>query len=304
MLTPHAQLTQSLSGTSSVTVTHLYGLGREAISAADIVEWPFAQIIETLDNRTCPLCRRLHGLILAKTDPRYHQYKYPSHIGCRRIMVDIGKGELGDDGKPLLPDFRDPPKALLEKHGHFHIDPDKYSALRIPSRPEGRDFIYVPGKGGAPHKLIWRAGLSDEARRATIKDMLGEIIRDPETLRLSANLLRQLGLWATEEADFSNLALALSHRDDWPGLKDDLGFTELAYRLTALEDTAVCALVVGGAYRFGYWRSAVMMPGYECEDVALILDPATGQLTDLRRRPKSWFFHHRGFLDIAGFAPL
>lgn len=303
MLTPRDQLKLSLAGTASVQVTHLYGLGRDAVSAADPSEFPFAQIIEVLDDRICNLCRTLHGLILAKTDPRYHEYKYPSHVRCRRIMVDIGKDEKDDDGSPLKPNFVDPPRELLEKHGHFHINPDKYSALRIPVRPEGADFIYAPGKVGEPHRLIWRQGLSDEARRATISDMLGEITRDPETLSLSANLLRQLALWASEEADFANLAVALSHRDDWPQLPDDMGFTELAYRLSASTDTAVCALVDEGRFRIGYWRATVPMPGFECEDVALLFDPYTGQIIELRRRSKRWFTSHTGFINIEGFLP-
>jgi len=302
MLTPPQQLKQSLSGTSSVLVTHLYGLGREAIGMADIEEWPLAQIVETLDERTCPLCRSLHGMILSKTDPRYHQYKYPSHIGCRRIMVDIGKGEKNDDGTPLTPDFKDPAQELIERYGHFHVDPNKYGALRIPSRPEGCDFIYSRDKATGRYGLVWRPGLSDEARRATIQDMLGEILRDPETLAKSSHLLRQLGMWAAEEADYAaiNEVFALA-RESWPALPQDIQLAELAYRLTQYPDTAVCLIEQLGAIRVALWRSEVPMPGnVSAQDVALLLNPVTGQLIDLRARPREWFTRQPGFVPISG----
>jgi hypothetical protein len=303
MLTPSQQLKQALDGTASVQVTHLYGLGRSAVGAADIADWPHAQIIETLDQKTCPLCRHLHGMILSKTDPRYHEYKYPSHIHCRRIMVDIGKGELNDDGTPLTPNFTDPPRALVERYGHFQINPDKYSALRIPARPEGRDFLYVPGKAGEPHRLIWRPGLSDEARRATIQDMTAELLAHPESLPQSANLLRQLAQWATEEADFVDLSAVLASRAAWPAITTDLQLTELAYRLAA-GSAAVCVIEQAGVQRVGLWSPNVPLPGgLSATDVALLLDPITGQLLDIQQRPRSWFTSHPGFKNIEGFAP-
>ena len=302
MLIPTQQIKQSLNGTASVQVTHLYGLGRDAVGAADIAEFPFAQIIEVLDERTCPLCRALHGMILAKTDPRYHQYKYPSHIGCRRIMVDIGKGEKNDDGSPLTPDFKDPHPDLISKYGHFQTDPDKYAALRIPSRPEGRDFIYSRDKATGRYGLVWRPGLSDEARRATIQDMLGEILRDPETLAKSGPLLRQLGMWAAEEVDYQAIGdVFAAARQSWPALPQDIQLAELAYRLTQYPDTAVCLIEQLGAIRVALWRAEVPMPGnVTAQDVALLLNPVTGQLIDLRARPQDWFPQQEGFIPLSG----
>jgi hypothetical protein len=168
MPTIEQQVNQILDGTASVSVTSLYGLGRDVAMPAD--EYPLAEINETLDGRTCPLCEYLDGMILRKNTPAYNQYRNPSHINCRRILVDIHRDEVGEDGLPVREDFRPPDPALLDRYGHFVLDPDKYAELRIPSRPEGRDFIFLRGPAGQPGQLIWLDGLPDAVRRQTLEE--------------------------------------------------------------------------------------------------------------------------------------
>ena len=168
MNTIASQIDLILQGTASVTVTSLYGLGREAAMPAE--EYPLAQINETLDERTCPLCQYLDGMVVAKSSPDYERYRYPSHINCRRIMVDIHRDEVDETGNPTQPDFKPPDEALLKRYGHFTLDPNKYAELRIPSRPEGRDFIFLRGPAGEPGQLIWLDGLPQSVRDQTLQE--------------------------------------------------------------------------------------------------------------------------------------
>lgn len=170
MREPEDQITYMLQATASVTVTNNYGLGRDASMPVD--QFPLAEISESLDDRVCSLCAHLDGMIIDRNTPSYDEYRWPSHINCRRIMVYIGKDEIDIDGQPMRPNFQAPPRELLEKHGHFHIDPDKYAELRMPARPEGRDFVFSPGQDGQPGALLWMPGLSDQAIKRTIRDML------------------------------------------------------------------------------------------------------------------------------------
>lgn len=169
MRQPEDQITYMLDATANVTVTSNYGLGRDAAMPAD--EFPLAEISETLDERVCQLCSMLDGQIVRRDSPEYDEFRWPSHINCRRIMIYIGKDEIDIDGEPMQPTFVRPDDDIIAKHGHFHVDPNKYAELRIPSRPEGRDFIFVRGPEGEPGALLWTEGLSDDAIRQTMIDM-------------------------------------------------------------------------------------------------------------------------------------
>ncbi len=169
MRQPEDQITYMLDATANVTVTSNYGLGRDAAMPAD--EFPLAEISESLDDRTCQLCAMLDGQIVRRDSPEYDEFRWPSHINCRRIMVYIGRDEVGPDGEPMQPTFVRPDKEIIAKHGHFHVEPDKYAELRMPARPEGRDFIFVRGADGQPGTLLWTEGLSEDAIRQTVIDM-------------------------------------------------------------------------------------------------------------------------------------
>lgn len=170
MREPDDQITYMLEATANVTVTSAHGLGRDA--AMPEGEFPLAEISESLDDQTCQLCRMLDGQIVRRDSPEYDEFRWPSHINCRRIMIYIGKDEIGLDGQPVQPAFVRPDDDIIAKHGHFHVDPNKYRELRIPSRPEGRDFIFSPGPKGEPGALLWAPGLSWNGLKSTLLDML------------------------------------------------------------------------------------------------------------------------------------
>jgi hypothetical protein len=127
-------LQKSLQATATITVAELHNEGMAA--ANNPQEWPFAQISEILDNRTCPLCRRVDGMILRVGTPEHAKWRQPSHINCRRTLIYISKDEQN-----VRADFEEPEPELIKKHGHYHVQPDKYAELRIPAEPAGRHVV-------------------------------------------------------------------------------------------------------------------------------------------------------------------
>ncbi len=108
-------------------------------------EYPLAQISEILDERTCPLCQLLDGKIIQRGTPEWDEYRKPSHINCRRTFIYIAKEEI--ESENIEPDFAPPPPDIVAKHGHFHIDPNRYSPLRVPAFADVRQFIVRRLKG-------------------------------------------------------------------------------------------------------------------------------------------------------------
>jgi hypothetical protein len=155
-------MNQHLTMTATVIVGELDAEARAEL--ADLALWPLAQIVEVLDERTCPLCEYVDGMILDRRSPEFERWRNPSHINCRRTLAYVSsrEREIGPDGQPIptRPDFVEPPAALIYKHGHFVVDPERYSPLRIPAQPEGRDFVFKrirdPESGDLVSVLHWR----------------------------------------------------------------------------------------------------------------------------------------------------
>ena len=126
-----------LAATASVTYTEITNLAEDLTLPQD--EYPLAQIIETYDERICPLCQWLHGKIIRRGTPEWDEYRQPSHINCRRTFAYIS-AEDADDNPP---DFEPPPPSLINQHGHFHRDPRRYEPLRVPAYADRRQFIFV-----------------------------------------------------------------------------------------------------------------------------------------------------------------
>jgi hypothetical protein len=314
MLSPESQITQSLTSTATVITTEAYGLGRDAVGAWNIDEYPWAQRIEVLDQVTCPLCRQINGMVFDKRSPAYQQYRWPLHIGCRGIIVDIGRGEMGDDGKPLKPDFVQPDQALIDKHGHFLVNPDKYEALRMPARPEGRDFIHKRMPGGR-WETVWRLGLSDAALRSTLKDMAGSLARDTNLTGavLGAEYLKLVGHAAGNALFRDTTQQVLLHMHDWDLLLPPGGVTELSdidfasipYWATEPDaDPAplVCSFRRAGRELIGIYSPTVRIGqlGVEIPDVAIIYDPGSSLITDIFRAEGG----AEEFMSYSAFRPL
>lgn len=134
-----ADLQNKLTMTAEVTVTDMTNLGEELTLDPD--EYPLAQIVETLDTRTCPLCEFLNGKIIRRGTPEWAEYSRPSHINCRRRFVYWHK-DTRVGGQPLRPTFVQPPRDLIRKHGHFHLDPQRYEPLRVPALADRRQFVF------------------------------------------------------------------------------------------------------------------------------------------------------------------
>lgn len=164
-----------LSGITGAFPATYYQLGKDDLSPDD---YPLAQIIERLDSPTiCDLCKHLHGMIVRKGTPEYARWRLPSHIHCRRIMVDIHRDEVDNEGRPTEANFVEPPADLVRRHGHFVNEPKRYEALRVPARPTGRDFI-VRRTAGQQTELIFARALPDTLLRATMRQIAMTIFED------------------------------------------------------------------------------------------------------------------------------
>ena len=155
-------LNEELESTAAITMVQMENLGRADALPAD--EFPAFEIVEEIDDATCELCEEIDGQIIDRDHPDFEELQDPSHINCRRILVGVGADEVDPDGNPVEPDYERPSSKLIEEHGHFMLDKEKYAPLRIPSQPEGRDFIaqsYVDDNGERHVKLQWRVPTYD-----------------------------------------------------------------------------------------------------------------------------------------------
>ncbi len=287
MLTPDSTINQILNNSATATLVHDFDLGRDAAPAREA--FPLAEINEVLDDVICPLCQSLHGKIMARNSAAYEEFKRPSHINCRRIMVFIGKDEVDLDGEPMTPDFERPPQELLDKHGHFHIDPDKYAQLRIPSRPEARDFIFARGAAGEPGRLLWRPGLSLEALRATLADMAQIAAGSGLPAAEAASAYAGLTYHAACEASYDDFAREFAaHANDWPEVVGDLGdvqYASIPIHAAGDPDTWVATYMEGRSERVALYHPSLPATTRRqgLPDVLVEYDPNAGRVVSVRR---------------------
>lgn len=150
-------LNDVLRMTAEVSIQQLENAARVDALPAD--EYPLWEIMEEIDDASCDLCIEMDGMIIDRDHPDFDDIQNPAHINCRRIMVGIGKDEVGPDDEPVEPTYERPSDELVQKHGHFMVDRERYVALRVPSQPEGRDFIaqpFVDPDGNRHVRLLWR----------------------------------------------------------------------------------------------------------------------------------------------------
>lgn len=144
---------QALRATASIAYTEVSNLAQDLALPED--EYPLAQILEVYDDDICPLCAWLNGRIIKRGTPEWEKYRLPSHINCRRTFAYI-PADAGEQ-----PDFEEPPPSLLQKHGHFHVDPLKYEELRAPVFADRRQFVFRrvkdPETGERRSILFWFA---------------------------------------------------------------------------------------------------------------------------------------------------
>lgn len=307
MLNPQQTVDANLRGAAFATLVEDFNLGRDAALPLD--EFPFAQIIETLDERVCPLCARVHGMILDRRSPEFAQWRSPSHINCRRVIAYIGKDEVNEDGTPVVPDFQRPPDEIIQKHGHYHVDSKKYSELRVPARPEGRDFIAVPEGRGRPARILWREGLPLDALKATLRDMY-ELLQDAGLDdALLAGRYALLANHAASQISYSALEeTIIKHAGDWPQVPNGLSdqeYVRVGLDITQSPAAAVCAYQSRGRDMIGLYQDtqAFAPRNLTLDAVTCIYDPRAGEIQSLLRSPNGPAFlrQQSSFRPIRGF---
>jgi len=103
----------------------------------------------------CPLCAYLDGRIVPIE--LADQIAIPSHINCDCIWSEVGDAEVGSF--TLLDTDSPEYQRLVQLHGHFQTEPDKYAILSVPASPAGVDFTFRrrkdPQTGEVFSELEW-----------------------------------------------------------------------------------------------------------------------------------------------------
>ncbi len=159
----NSQTEQKIHATATVAYTEITNLAEDLTLPEG--EYPLAQIIESLDDRICPLCEWLNGKIIRRGTQEWEQYRLPSHINCRRTFAYI-PADADEE-----PDFTSPPQDIINKYGHFHTDPLKYEELKLPAYADRRQFIFSrysdPDTGKRFSVLRWLIDYEDAIRQYT-----------------------------------------------------------------------------------------------------------------------------------------
>lgn len=200
------EIKNKLKMTAEVALTTVTNIAEDV--TLPVSDYPFAQIIETLDTRVCPLCSFLHGKIIRRGTPEWQQYHRPSHINCRRRFFYYHK-DTRLAGQPIRPTFVEPPKTLVDKFGHFHKDPQKYVPLRVPAYADRRQFVFKRIKdiatGQIRSVLFWQVPIQP------IEDLIAGTLQvapvSEEVWRALKPLLRDRGI-KVSEIDKAIVALA------------------------------------------------------------------------------------------------
>jgi hypothetical protein len=234
------QTQNKLAATATATYTEITNLAEDLTLPAS--EYPLAQIIETLDDRICPLCQFLHGKIIQRGTPEWEQYRLPSHINCRRTFAYISQEDAPDNP----PDFTPPPQDLLQKHGHFHTDPHRYEPLRVPAYADRRQFILIrtrdPQTGALQSILSHLTDIDDIIERILASDDLFTIPNFPRLPRkpatpnspdeLAATYAQHTQEWETFYTQLNHLIQNLDAIANQP-ITDETSFTRAAHAASA-----------------------------------------------------------------------
>lgn len=172
-------LPQALSIAGSILIGETTNEARLACareSGATRVQWS-----ALLEGGTCPLCAALDGKVFEVGETLFDP---PAHINCRCLWIERDADEAGpvdwfDPGAPGSAD-EDRWTGLIGKHGHFLHDEATYSPLRIPSAPDGNDFVFRrrrnPETGELESVLEWARpryelpGLDEATQQTGVKE--------------------------------------------------------------------------------------------------------------------------------------
>jgi len=95
----------------------------------------------------CPLCASLQGKVFRADSEEARRFTPPLHPNCDDLWVAVGDDQVGAVDWFTKRD-EEAFKPLIEQHGTFVTQPDKYEELRVIAGPSGRDFTFRRGKKG------------------------------------------------------------------------------------------------------------------------------------------------------------
>lgn len=177
MLPPNVE--NALRATAAVTVMDITNMAEHDVVPED--QYPLARRIEVLDDRICPLCEELHGQVFDRRSEAYQRYRGLVHINCRGTWSYIHRDEQGPDGRPSQPNFKPPAQDLLDKHGHFIIDPNRYEPLNVIGWTDMREFVFKrvldPVTGRLVSRLFWNIPPREDVEAAFLAGLLAKAER-------------------------------------------------------------------------------------------------------------------------------
>jgi len=102
---------RELKASASAQVNKAINEGRDLASEEAGVK--LAQFSAILDDRVCPLCEALDGMIIELDNPDYDRFTPPIHYHCRCVWVYIRP----DESPQPQPDWSTPSGSLVSEHG-------------------------------------------------------------------------------------------------------------------------------------------------------------------------------------------
>jgi len=131
-------------------VMSAYSSGRWAAVQRHRVAFPYMEFLTIPDERRCPICGPLHGIVKPVGDSFWQSHHPPLHFNCRCVARPIHKTEAGD----------------------MRIEPSRVRTEDLPLPMEG--FGGVPSLESLPPSMLDRAreyGILDDVLR--MKEKLG-----------------------------------------------------------------------------------------------------------------------------------
>lgn len=211
-----AGMERALTMTASLLVTEGFNEGKSA--ANDPAAFPFARINEVLDDRLCPLCAAVNGLVVEVGSAEYREWRLPSHTACRRVMSYVGK-----DSPSARTTFSRPPADLIATHGHYHLQPPPPGEPRLPGEPAGRPVVVRkirnPATGEVRTRLDWAPWLRTLPKEK--KALILQVRAEPDETR-AQELLGKLGITDPRDPEQQQLAALLGVLDRVRGWVDQV----------------------------------------------------------------------------------
>lgn len=247
-----AELLRVLEIAGAVVVTETTNEARLAVATGAGSE----RVAFSAVGDTCPLCESLDGKVFRAASEDAKRFTPPLHINCDCMWTGVGDDEVGGLDH-FTPADDESLKPLVDEHGHFVTQPDKYEVLRVPAGPSGRDFTFrrkkEPETGKVISEVEWHRpryelpGLSEGTARVGVS----EVGERAATLALKtlakAETVPELEAWA--RLRFPRMAVDLAG-GDVEVLRETLGQLDELGRLYRQVEVRIPSLRVAPAEEF------------------------------------------------------